>query len=259
MSKKIDCNIILDLLPLYHDDVVSEETKSAVREHLESCESCRKEFDILSDELPKVEENSTKNKFFEMVKIQKLKRILGIFLAVILGGGIAIGGIYTLTQEPLREIPSDEIEILEVFVTETDTGPQLFVWAKIPSYNGESETSGKYINDDIIKFEISQKVPILSKIQPEFVDNEDVITYSIQNLDVEEIYYNDKLIWSREENADDKVPAYVTNFLDPNYESRSFALGHDNGFMGLSNKNGDMIYYDLDGNIIDESTIDFGY
>lgn len=41
--KKINCNIIRDILPLYLDDVVSDETKQMVKEHLQSCASCRAE------------------------------------------------------------------------------------------------------------------------------------------------------------------------------------------------------------------------
>ena len=41
--KKNNCNIIRDILPLYLDDVVSDETKQMVEEHLQSCASCRAE------------------------------------------------------------------------------------------------------------------------------------------------------------------------------------------------------------------------
>ena len=37
---KISCNIIGDLLPLYVDGAVSEETKKLVEEHLAECEDC---------------------------------------------------------------------------------------------------------------------------------------------------------------------------------------------------------------------------
>ena len=39
----ISCDIIKDLLPLYHDGVCSEDSKNAVEEHLKHCESCRDE------------------------------------------------------------------------------------------------------------------------------------------------------------------------------------------------------------------------
>ena len=38
--KKISCNIIRDILPLYLDDVVSDDTKELVEEHLETCDAC---------------------------------------------------------------------------------------------------------------------------------------------------------------------------------------------------------------------------
>ena len=39
--KKMDCDIIRDLLPLYIDDVVSDATKELVETHLKDCDACR--------------------------------------------------------------------------------------------------------------------------------------------------------------------------------------------------------------------------
>lgn len=39
---KVTCEIVEDLLPLYADDVCSEQSRRAVREHLQKCEKCRK-------------------------------------------------------------------------------------------------------------------------------------------------------------------------------------------------------------------------
>ena len=41
--KKINCNIIRDILPLYLDDVVCDDTKELVEDHLNVCDSCRME------------------------------------------------------------------------------------------------------------------------------------------------------------------------------------------------------------------------
>lgn len=40
-----ECNIIRDILPLYIDEIVSEDTISSVEEHLEKCTSCRIELE----------------------------------------------------------------------------------------------------------------------------------------------------------------------------------------------------------------------
>ena len=44
---KYQCNIIKDLLPLYHDEVCSEESRALVQEHLTECEACTKYLDDL--------------------------------------------------------------------------------------------------------------------------------------------------------------------------------------------------------------------
>lgn len=41
--EKIDCNIIRDLLPLYEDNVASQETQELIRTHLVDCLDCREE------------------------------------------------------------------------------------------------------------------------------------------------------------------------------------------------------------------------
>ena len=41
------CGIIRDLLPLYHDDVCSTETRNAVEKHCAGCTECRKILDDL--------------------------------------------------------------------------------------------------------------------------------------------------------------------------------------------------------------------
>ena len=48
---KITCNVIKDILPLYIDGVVSEDTQKIVDEHLEKCSLCRDEMNKLKKTL----------------------------------------------------------------------------------------------------------------------------------------------------------------------------------------------------------------
>lgn len=52
----MNCKIIRDLLPLYHDGVCSEESRAAVEEHLADCESCRRALEDMDAPLPAAEE-----------------------------------------------------------------------------------------------------------------------------------------------------------------------------------------------------------
>lgn len=48
---KINCNIVKDILPLYADNIVSEDTKKLVEEHLLNCNDCKKELSLLKSDL----------------------------------------------------------------------------------------------------------------------------------------------------------------------------------------------------------------
>lgn len=47
---KVTCDVIRDLLPLYLDGVCSEDSRQLVEEHLQTCESCRRELAQLQEE-----------------------------------------------------------------------------------------------------------------------------------------------------------------------------------------------------------------
>lgn len=49
---KISCNVIQDLLPLYMDQVVSEDSRILVEEHLKECQKCRTCLSEMEAEVP---------------------------------------------------------------------------------------------------------------------------------------------------------------------------------------------------------------
>ena len=53
---KMSCNIIRDLLPLYIDDVCSEESRKMIEEHLKECSECKAYMESISDDAPKEKE-----------------------------------------------------------------------------------------------------------------------------------------------------------------------------------------------------------
>lgn len=55
---KITCNTIKDILPLYVDEAVSEDTRNLVAEHLSQCPSCRKIYEAMADALVMPIDNS---------------------------------------------------------------------------------------------------------------------------------------------------------------------------------------------------------
>ena len=49
--KEISCNIIEDLLPLYYDNVCSEESRRLVEDHLSGCVQCREMLTTIKSEV----------------------------------------------------------------------------------------------------------------------------------------------------------------------------------------------------------------
>lgn len=47
---KTDCCIIRDILPLYVENMVSDETAALIKEHISECDECRKEAEYLSSD-----------------------------------------------------------------------------------------------------------------------------------------------------------------------------------------------------------------
>lgn len=112
--KKISCNIIKDILPLYVDDVVSDDTKQMVEEHLKCCEECRKEASMLKKDivLPiAVEAQKAEINVLKSLKKQyKNKKVITAIISVVIAIGI-LCGIYTALVLPENVIPYDTSKI----------------------------------------------------------------------------------------------------------------------------------------------------
>ncbi len=72
---KNECKIVSDLLSLYSENLVCEETENFIKNHLSECEECKKDFELLkadteiNEAFQKVTENQTEN-------IKPLKKIM---------------------------------------------------------------------------------------------------------------------------------------------------------------------------------------
>ncbi|MDU7709694.1 MAG: zf-HC2 domain-containing protein [Clostridium sp.] len=53
-TMEITCNIIQDILPLYAEDIASQDSKKMIEEHISSCETCRNYLNEMktADEIP---------------------------------------------------------------------------------------------------------------------------------------------------------------------------------------------------------------
>lgn len=67
--KKISCNIIEDLLPIYINGVCSDETKELVESHIENCEDCQHKLELMKTNII---EADIEEKFDDSKRLNKL-------------------------------------------------------------------------------------------------------------------------------------------------------------------------------------------
>ena len=69
MNKELPCYIVSDLLPLYQEDIVSEQTKKDIDKHVNECIECKKMMDAMKKEL----DIQTVNKELKTNPLKKVK------------------------------------------------------------------------------------------------------------------------------------------------------------------------------------------
>ena len=108
-EKKIPCNVIVDLLPLYKEDICSEETKDIVEEHIRGCEDCRQLCETMTVPEIKAKEVPTERETFKKVG-KKLKRsrftkIMSVLMCICL---VLFAGVnaawYFLKYRPMKNL-----------------------------------------------------------------------------------------------------------------------------------------------------------
>ncbi|KNZ40781.1 zf-HC2 domain-containing protein [Acetobacterium bakii] len=94
---KTSCEIIRDLLPLYHDGVCSNDSKAMIEEHLALCDDCKAELQAMDTELPinnmalNLKETEAVEKLSKKWRKGMLKSLLeGILITVLAVAAIAL-------------------------------------------------------------------------------------------------------------------------------------------------------------------------
>lgn len=118
----ISCNVFQDLLPLYIDEVISDDTKLLVRRHLQECPMCRKNYeDMCSKVMIPIDRNTTPLKRIKQTwkrkKITLVCITLIAALVIMISGALAVeefvykeqiaynGSIYTLKRTTVEMLP----------------------------------------------------------------------------------------------------------------------------------------------------------
>jgi len=146
-----NCDMIKDLLPLYADDVCSDESRKTVEEHIKECADCRTELEKLRKSVTVSPKNDGEvlKRIKRRLRIEKLA--VGLISVLAICGALIIGLVYLINSDTSMDMEKYDI-LNNVSVTEHDNA----VWLNIKDSAVEffrvhptlSDTNGKYMGYD---------------------------------------------------------------------------------------------------------------
>lgn len=116
----MNCEIVQDLLPLYHDGVCSKESRAAVEEHLASCGACRRILADMESPLPESGAERTDGGAAAVEKIArewkrgKWRSWLKGAAAALLGCALLAGLWLAATELFVFPVPMERIQLTDV-------------------------------------------------------------------------------------------------------------------------------------------------
>lgn len=135
---EINCNVIEDLLPLYKDDVLSEDSKKLVEGHISSCSSCMNSLERLNTEISVPAQKN--NEIFKKLKSKLLrKKVIISLVSVVSAVGLIAGG---LTFFTFHEIPLSYDEVKDHLIIEDIGNGNYRLYLQGLNYFGGYITSG---------------------------------------------------------------------------------------------------------------------
>ena len=176
MMSKENCSLIKDLLPLYIDDLCSKESTEIIKNHLEDCSECSKEYEQLINhsEIKVINDNSTElikgvGKMFKKDKKKAIIKTISIFLVMfILLGVFAFLKVPLMLYENKFSGISNACEVLESGDNSKSNYSNeyfdLYLDASLGEYT-EKNIDGTYLLDfgkgkSIVIYDENQGVPV---------------------------------------------------------------------------------------------------
>lgn len=153
---KKECSIVRDVLPLYFENMVSEDTAAFVKEHLESCPDCAAEFESLKSGRQIDQAETPQRKFDANVitafkkkiakRILKIVAVVCLVFAVLLSALLLYTGIsYPVTKDNIS-LSTKTDNGYHYIILETEAGKSLYFNSKTEDIlNDHNEVCGQKI------------------------------------------------------------------------------------------------------------------
>ena len=218
---KLSCNVIQDLLPLYHDGVCSDESRVLVEEHVRACESCRALLRELRGEVTVPHEapddlGAMKSLEGQVRKKTWIKGITAALAAVLVLGGMLAGLSILESRRYQAKFQPFFSEHEAVVLYEDETYEAVYDWVygnyrfrvhvPRPGYQGLIEV-------DEFHFTKDRKDPVELSLIVRFADDGYLYDIAIEGTDSKGIWYRETLTIDQKGQTVD----------DPNWDEETLA------------------------------------
>ena len=272
--KDLPCEVVNDLLPLYHDGVVSSDTGIMVESHLDHCEKCRVELDSIcnGDKIEKgiieYNEKSSFSAFRNGVSAIKRKGTIRGVLITALAVAVLLSGFIFLRTNSVIKVPFDQLKIDDVIRYDlgTEGGEGLF-------FTYEMDWDGGYaviynVSKDPKEIDIAIKRTAFwekkfTRHQRYCCVLNDFTKESADVKTAETIKVNGQVIWTKDQGVTNNPPDYVSALsqfecpkenVSPDKNTIYADIKTDSISTAFEDHHG--IKWDKEGNVIATFTID---
>ena len=255
-TKELACEIVQDLLPLYHDDVVNEVTKQAVKQHLNGCEECTKEYEELCEELPKEQagESNPQSRFAALKKRLRMNQRVKMALVALSACIVVAVLAWFAYSVPVVSVPDETFTVQAVYKVQEGDKTYLFFKYLHPGFNsvGSWHVSAE-LNENETTLHMNMTRCIIAPKSEIGINN----CYDFVPIDsnTKKVTFAGKTIWSEEENGDKEVPEFVYELFQEDIEGADYIEQSEAGkdYVEIIYKEtGKVIRWDYDGHVIYE-------
>jgi len=272
--KDLPCAVVKDLLPLYHDGVVSNDTGKMIEAHLDCCESCSKELESICNDdkferdIIKYNKETSFNMFRNGVSaIRKKGTIRGVLIASAIVA-VVLGSFIFLRTNSVIKVPFDQLKIDDVIRYDlgTEGGEGLFFTYEMDWMGGyciifNDSKDPKVMDTSIRKTAFWKKTGSRNNRYCCIIDecNKETVDFS----QVEIIKVNGQTIWTKDQGVNNDPPDYVSALsqfecpkenVSPDKNTIYADIQTDSISAAFEDHHG--IKWDKEGNVIATFTID---
>ena len=272
--KDLPCEVVKDLLPLYHDGVVSSDTGIMIGAHLDHCEKCRTELDSIcnGDKIEKgiIEYNKKPSisAFRNGVSAIKRKGTIRGVLITALAVAVLLSGFIFLRANSVIKVPVDQLKIDDVIRYDlgTDGGEGMFFTYEMDWDGGFSVLYN--VSKDPKEIDIAIRRTAFWK--KKFARHQRYCcvlnNFTKESADVknaETIKVNGQVIWTKDQGVTNNPPDYVSALSqyehpkeDASPEEKTIYVDIKTDSISAAFEDHHGVKWDKEGNVIATFTID---